>query len=353
MGNRTQIWQIKCGWELCVLVCVAAVCWRASWPQAKADTVRYGGVTVSGKIIQSDAERVVIDRGQNRQETIHPFRIELVFFDEEPSTLRTAKLAAVAGRFEEALAGLERIQLPDNVDAKVKQEMDYLQALCRWRLAEASANPQVMKEAADLLEQFIKQNPQHYRLWQAAEGLAQLLLSLGRQDEAQQYFALLQKAPWPEVQLRAQLASARAALAAKNFTEAEKLFDALVAQSGNEERLRQMAIVGKARVLAETGRSDEAIRLIQETLQAIRPEDIPLRGQAYNALGLAYRRAGKNKEAILAYLHVDLLYSNVPAEHVECLENLVELFAQVGQRERAEAAAAVLRERYGRTPGGS
>lgn len=326
---------------------LAAIFVLASVP-AQADTVRHTGGTITGKVVEASADRVVIDRGQNRTETIDPFRVESILYDEEPSTLRAAKMAAAAGRFEEALAGLDRVQLPENVDPKVKQEMDYLRALCRWRLAEASASPEAMKEAAGLLVQFIKANPKHYRLWHAAEGAANLLLAAGDQQAAQEYFGLLAKAPWPEVQLRAQLASARAALAAKNFAEAEKLFNAVISGSGNDERLRQIATVGKARALAETGRTDEAIGILQEIIKVVRAEDISLQAQAYNALGLAYQRAGKLKEAVLAYLHVDLLYSLVPSEHVEALENLVALFARLGQRERAEEAAKVLRDRYGR-----
>ncbi|MCS7239545.1 MAG: hypothetical protein NZ899_14960 [Thermoguttaceae bacterium] len=318
-----------------------------------ADTIRHSGGTIAGKVIQADAEKVVVDRGQNRQETIEPFRIEFILFDDEPSTLRTAKMAAMAGRYEEALTGLDRVQLPENADPKVRQEIDYLRALCRTRLAEASANPQAMKEAADLLANFVSQNPKHYRVWQAAESAANLLAALGQQQAAEQFLARLSEAPWPQVKLRAQLAAGRAALARKDLPQAEKLFEAVLAGAGDDERLQIAGSLGKVRVLAEQGRADEAVQLAQEAIKRLKAEEVALQGQAYNALGFAYQKAGKLKEAVLAYLHVDLLYSNVPAEHVEALENLVELFGKLGQRERAEEAAKILKERYGRTPQGS
>jgi tetratricopeptide (TPR) repeat protein len=320
---------------------------------ARADIVRHTGGSITGKVVQADANQVVVDRGQGRQEVLEPHRVEMILFDDEPSTLRTAKMAAVAGRFEEVMSGLERVQLPENVDPKVKQEMDFLRAFCRTRLAEASANPAALKEAADLMAAFARANPNHYRIWQAAEMAAHLLVGLGQEQEAEVFFGRLAEAPWPDVQLRARMAMGRAMLARKNFQEAEKLFDAILAHDQKDERLRHGAAVGKVRVLAATGRTDEAIRLAEETIKAIGAEQVDLQAQAYNALGLAYQKAGRLKEAILAYLHVDLLYSNAPAQHVEALENLVELFGRVGQRERAEEAAKVLQERYGRSAGGS
>ncbi len=340
-------------WKCLLGIVPVAMAWGLGEAVAWADIVRHTGGSITGKVVQADANQVVVDRGQGRQEVIEPHRIEMILFDDEPSTLRTAKMAAAAGRFEEALAGLERVQLPENADPKINQEMDFLRAFCRTRLAEASANPAALKEAADLMTAFARANPNHYRIWYATETAANLWITLGQDKEAEPLFARLAEAPWPEVQLRARLAMGRAMLARKNFAEAEKLFDAILASDQKDERLRHAAAIGKIRVLAETGRAEEAIRLGEETLKAIPAEQVDLQGQGYNALGLAYQKAGQLKQAILAYLHVDLLYSNVPAQHVEALENLVELFARVGQRERAEEAAKVLRERYGRSPGGS
>ena len=49
---------------------------------------------------------------------------------------------------------------------------------------------------------------------------------------------------------------------------------------------------------------------------------------AYNALGTALRKAGKPKEAILAFLHVHLLYSTQPDLDAEAVANLEKLFTE-------------------------
>jgi hypothetical protein len=53
---------------------------------------------------------------------------------------------------------------------------------------------------------------------------------------------------------------------------------------------------------------------------------------------------------LLAYLHVDVLYFNSPKEHIEALENLIELWEEAQHPERAERETQRLEERYNRSP---
>jgi hypothetical protein len=48
----------------------------------------------------------------------------------------------------------------------------------------------------------------------------------------------------------------------------------------------------------------------------------------------------------MAFLHVDLLFSNYPEQHAEALANLATLWKDVDQAQRANLAAATLRQRY-------
>ena len=115
-------------------------------------------------------------------------------------------------------------------------------------------------------------------------------------------------------------------------------------------RQRLAATLGRARCLAEAGESDQAVKLVQDVVAKADPEEAKLYAQAYNALGLAHRKAGRTQDALLAYLRVDVLYFTSPNEHVEALENLVELWEQVQRPERADEATQILQERYGRSP---
>jgi hypothetical protein len=68
--------------------------------------------------------------------------------------------------------------------------------------------------------------------------------------------------------------------------------------------------------------------------------------RAYNALGTAYAKASKKKEAILAFLHTDLLYFQDPDAHAEALYNLANLFQETNKSDRSLEARNTLKQRY-------
>jgi hypothetical protein len=76
------------------------------------------------------------------------------------------------------------------------------------------------------------------------------------------------------------------------------------------------------------------------------PENVPLMARAYNVLGAAQRQLGHTKEALLAFLHVDVLYAGEHDAHAEALSNLADLWEQDHQVERADRARKTLMERY-------
>ena len=102
--------------------------------------------------------------------------------------------------------------------------------------------------------------------------------------------------------------------------------------------------------MAALKKPDEAIAIVEEIIQKGDPEDAPLMARAYNVLGNAQRQAGRVKEALLAFLHVDILYSSVPDAHAEALSNLAELWQQVHKTDRANRARQTLEELYKDSP---
>ena len=87
-------------------------------------------------------------------------------------------------------------------------------------------------------------------------------------------------------------------------------------------------------------------RSIEEVIPDADPEQKELQARAYNALGNCYEKARKTKDALLAFLHVDVLYSTVPEAHAEALSHLVPLWKAVGQEARAREAKQTLQEKY-------
>jgi tetratricopeptide (TPR) repeat protein len=280
--------------------------------------------------------------------------IVLVSFDNEPEDMISAKNQAVAGRYAEALPVLERLKNDKNAAVsrdEIKQELEYYTALCGARLALAGAAP--IAEAGRTMKAFLDGNPKSWHALEGAEVLGYLLAGVRQYPQAAEYFARLDKAPWPDYKMRAGIANGRALLAQGKNDEAMKAFDivlAIDAAGDLAEAQRTWANLGRASVLAASQKTDEAIRIVENIILNASPENEILQARAYNVLGTAYRQANRTNEALLAFLHVDLLYPTVMDAHAEALGNLVELWGQVHRAERAQRAKKTLEEQYKESP---
>jgi tetratricopeptide (TPR) repeat protein len=149
--------------------------------------------------------------------------------------------------------------------------------------------------------------------------------------------------------MRAQVGIGRALLAQGKAAEASKAFDEAISGEGTgdlAEAQRMAAKVGKARCLAASNKLDEAIKTVENIITNADAENVDLHALAYNALGSALRQARKPQEALMAFLHVDLLYSSNAEAHAEALANLEQLFTELHKPEHARRIRQTLDERY-------
>ena len=86
--------------------------------------------------------------------------------------------------------------------------------------------------------------------------------------------------------------------------------------------------------------------MINDVIARADPEASLLHGMAYNALGRCHQKAGNTKDALLAFLHVDVLYSGYADAHAEALHAMIPLWEAIGQNARAQQARNTLAERY-------
>src|SRR5690606_33268060 len=106
------------------------------------------------------------------------------------------------------------------------------------------------------------------------------------------------------------------------------------------------AKVGKASSQVATGNASEGVATLREIIEQAPAENLLIHAIAYNALGNAYLKLPKPKEATHAFLHVDILFNQNAEQHAEALSNLKTLWEQQNQPERAKAAADLLKTRY-------
>ena len=274
-----------------------------------------------------------------------------IAFEGEPGTLRTVRKYVLEGNYENALDVLEKVQVTDVMRKEISVDVDFYKAYASGKMALAGNGD--LKETGQLLFAFCNANQTSYHYFQAVELLGDLLVADRLFDKAAQYYALLAEAPWPDYKMRAGVAMGRACLAQKKIPEALKAFDgvlAITAEGDDAERLRTAASLGKLRCQAETGKPEEVIKQVEEIIAKTDPEKSDILAQAYLILGSAYRKAGKNKEALFAYLHVDVLYPGHADSHAEALANMIDLFSGMQKNDLANRAKQTLMERYPTSP---
>jgi len=332
--------------SLALCLVITAQCWAN-------DSVKTIKGMLSGRLIGISPVKVDLEQSPSSgtAKEIPVNEIITIFFEGESGDLREAKKHVLIGHFVEALAELDRIKADATAREEIKQDIEYYKALCSARLALAGSGK--ISDAGRMMKSFVGSYPKSYHYFEGVEVVGDLLVNIQQYSQAAEYYSQLEKAPWGDYKMRAGVATGRALLAQGKNSEAMKEFDKILANDtiGNlADTQRAIAKLSKASVLIAMQRNDEAIKIAEEILQKTNPEDEQIQAHAYNVLGTAYRQTGRTKEALLAFLRVDLLYSNVLDAHAEALSNLADLWEQVYKPERAQRARKILEDQYKDSP---
>jgi hypothetical protein len=315
------------------------------------DTIKTSKSTLSGRIVGMDATKIDLQQGIGGTRLQVPVNeIQAVYYEAEPAELKTAKKQVLDRRYTEALTALEGIKKAP-ARQEMQQDIEFYTALCSAKLALGGSMK--IADAGRLMKAFADANPKSYHYFEASETVGDLLVAIRQYAQAAEYYARLSGAPWPDYKMRAGVADGRALLSQGKAQEAAATFDkviATVAEGDSAQAQRIAASLGKASALVALKKPDAAVTVVETIIQKGDPEDAPLMARAYNVLGTAQRAAGRVKEALLAFLHVDILYSSVPEAHAEALANLAELWEQDHKAERANRARQALEEQYKDSP---
>jgi hypothetical protein len=113
-------------------------------------------------------------------------------------------------------------------------------------------------------------------------------------------------------------------------------------------RQKEFASLGKAKCLADATQPqpDQGVALAEKIIADGDSRDGELFARAYNSLGYCHMKAGRPKDALLAYLHVDLMFYQDPSQHAEALYHLQTLWRDVNKADKALRARSLLKERY-------
>jgi tetratricopeptide (TPR) repeat protein len=300
-----------------------------------------------GKIVSMSAMGINFESQRRGGPTEIPANeITRIIFGNSPESLLSAQGAILHGEYEKAIDVLKK-ETTDDARPEVAQEIAFSRAYCTAKLALSGAADAM--EAGKQMFAFITNSPDNFHNLKACELMGDLCVALGKFADAEKYYAKLSQAPWPDYKIRAQVALGRSYLAQDNASAADKAFDeALNNDAPGElaEAQRTTARIGKARCLALTGKTDVALRNLNEILDQTDEKHTEINAMAYNALGMALRKAGKPKEAILAFLHVHLVYSTQPDLDAEAVANLEKLFIETHKPNHASDMREILDDKY-------
>ena len=326
---------------------VMTLCLASTASAQSQDRVRLvGGKSKSGEIIRISALGVTIEKSGKTTEITIP-EIRSIIFRGEPSELTQARLNALGGAYESALTRLAAINLDSVRGDYVKQEIEFWNVYCNAKLALVGSKP--IREAGGALNKFVLSNKQSYHFLNANELLGDLLMSMGNYPAAQQKYTLLARAPWPAYRIKSSVLVGQTLLAQEKYAEALEQFQtALDIKDDSDEGKNQhlAAKLGLGVATSGLGKVQQGTSMVEQVIRGADPENANLLAPAYNALGACYTKAKQPKQALYAYLHVDLLYGHIGKSHAEALHHLAPLWETIGQDGEARRVRLKLVDQY-------
>jgi tetratricopeptide (TPR) repeat protein len=304
------------------------------------------GGRVRGQIQSESPSEVVVQLGASTT-SVPIDQILSIRYDGQPATLQLAETRESAGQLAEAAELFKKA-------ASEAADKPYVMQTALYRAASALADlalvdPTRTKEAKDRLLQFVQAHPSSRHIIPAREDLARLQLNTGDFAGAEATIAAL--ARLPKAADRASVLRAKVLAKQSRHDEAISVLDRLIASFPDRSTAQREARLAKAESLVGLKKYKEAENLVRQVIAAAPAEDAAAQSAACNTLGDCLRADNRPKEALLAYLHTDLLYSKDKQEHPRALFHIEKLFRQLKHDSRADEYALVRsRGRLGRTP---
>jgi tetratricopeptide (TPR) repeat protein len=317
-----------------------------------ADTInRKGGKPpLRGTVESIGKTAVVIKTGLRKDKpvSVPVNEIDGIDWDSSPPTLSSVRTAEANGDYATAIKGYEDFLKGDKLkNDKVKTDLQFF--IARAKAKQALGDPTKIAAAIGGLEDFRKKNPDSYHHYGLLALQGDLQIAAKNYAAASATFSQLGNAPWDDVKLRARCAEARLLIAQNKPDQALPIYESVLKQATADplmKPLKNQASLGKAACLQQTSKNDEALGVLKTVITGATAAEAELLAEAYTLQGDSYRALGRSKDALLAYLHVDILFAREAKYHPKSLYYLSQLWAEVGKPVRAGTAKARLKAEY-------
>ena len=352
-GFLRRAWAVLLAGGMAGVVSLTAAAPGTALGQASDRVYLVGGSSVAGKIVSVSPVGVDMENSDGDTQKVAIETVREVQFGAEPQSLKNARAMLLRGRGADARDEVGKIE-PDELDGAeplVLAEVDFVRA--------AAVAQAVLDTGGDLggatkaVGDYLAKHPKSHHFFQMQELLGNLNARAGKPAEALAAYQQLDAGP-PALKVRAASAKAAMLLAQGKPDDAFAEYEAAIKLAGNEkanEPQKRAAELGKARCLSLQGKQDAAVATALQIVKDSGPEEKELLSRAYNVLGTAYRAmGGREQDALIQFLTVDLVYNTLPESHAEALFNLAELWEKGSKPERAREARQNLKASYPASP---
>ena len=319
----------------------------STWGQSQDRVVTTSNQTYLGEVTTVTHNEVNVETRSGTR-TVKVTELDKINFGGEPRELRLGRDAALRQAYARAKEDFGKLQPADVGEGLIRQDLEFYMA---WSEAELGLSGGDKANGATMLMKFVEDHPNSYHYYNAVMTLGKLAAALGHHERAVEYYQKYSEAPFPGHKLRASLAIAGSLRVQgdieKALKECEKVSN-IALDSPEVVKQKKIANVVKAACLAELGKPEEGLKIIEQVLKETSAEGSPtLYAFAYNAKGDCNRKLNKPQQALLDYLHTDLLFNQDSEAHAEALFHLSTLWREVAKNtERSLRATTILRSRY-------
>ncbi len=345
IGRKVLIERLFTGMPLFLGISLVA---QVTWAQGGGlDTVqRAKGPALLGSVVGTSATHIEI-QVKDRREKVSVFEVTRLMLAEDPPRLRRARDLVQQDQYENALKELVALQSTEVTRDLVLEDIEYYRLYCEGRLALRTGENQKVRQEALLAFATSHRDSRHF--YQAAELLGDLATARGAPAEATKFYRSLAKADWPPLTMKSAVLIGVSLQSESKWSDAAKQFDQVMNDSlatPDAERYKIRARVGKAYCQAYLDDPAGGIQSLEGLVAQQDPQDAESFSRIYNALGTCYRKANRPQDAILAFLHVEILFPNQAEARAEALFHLGQLWSEVRQEERATQARNQLKTQY-------
>jgi tetratricopeptide (TPR) repeat protein len=303
------------------------------------------GGRVRGAVQSESPTEVVVTLGANST-TVPTDQIASIRYDGQSANYQLGESRESAGQLAEAAALFKKAAAETASKPFPHQAAQFREAKALTDLA--LVEPDRQGEARDKLAAFVRAYPASRHIAGAREALARLQIHTGDFPGAEATIAALGK--MPKSGDRAAVLRTKVLARQGRHDQAIAELDRLIAGSPKGSERQRDAMLAKAESLAATRKYKEAEALARHVIQANPAEDAASQAPAYNTLGDCLRAANRPKDALIAYLHTDMLYNKDKEEHPRALHGIASAFRQLKQDSRADEFAQRLKQEYPRSP---